>query len=71
VDFLDRGAKPRSVVAEGFLATIFQHELDHLAGTLFVDRIRYVPGKSPISFVEEYSRYHVPSRESDVGELED
>lgn len=71
VDFLDRDAKPRSVVAEGFLATVFQHELDHLAGTLFVDRIRYAPGISPISFIEEYSRYHVPTRESEVGELAD
>jgi peptide deformylase len=25
--------------AEGFLARIFQHEIDHLAGTLFVDRL--------------------------------
>jgi peptide deformylase len=71
VDFLDRDAKPRSIVAEGFLATVFQHELDHLAGTLFVDRIRYAPGESPISFIEEYSRYHVPARDSDVGELAD
>ena len=62
VDYLDRDAKPRTVVAEGFLATVFQHELDHLAGTLFVDRIRYAPGASPISFVEEYARYHVPAR---------
>jgi peptide deformylase len=71
VDFLDREAKPKSIVAEGFLATVFQHELDHLAGTLFVDRIRYKPGDSPISFIEEYSRYHVPARDSDVGELDD
>lgn len=71
VDYLDRDARPRAVVAEGFLATVFQHELDHLAGTLFVDRIRYAPGESPISFVEEYGRYHVPSRDSDVGELAD
>ncbi|MBS1961984.1 MAG: peptide deformylase [Bdellovibrionales bacterium] len=71
VDYLDRDAKPRSVVAEGFLATVFQHELDHLSGTLFVDRIRYAPGESPISFVEEYARYHVPARDSDVGELAD
>lgn len=71
VDFLDRDGIPRQVFAEGFLATIFQHELDHLAGTLFVDRIRYTPGDSPISFIEEYSRYHVPSEDSEVGELAD
>ena len=71
VDFLDRDAKPRFLVAEGFLATVFQHELDHLYGTLFVDRVRYAPGESPISFIEEYSRYHVPAKDSEVGELED
>lgn len=71
VDFLDRDANPRSVIAEDFLATVFQHELDHLAGTLFVDRIRYVPGASPISFVEEYSRHHVPTLGSVIGELAD
>ena len=71
VDFLDREAKPQSIVAEGFLATVFQHELDHLDGTLFVDRIRYSPGASPISFLEEYGRYHVPAPDSEVGELED
>lgn len=58
VDYLDRAGSRQSLVAEDFLATIFQHELDHLAGTLFVDRIRYEPGNSPISFIEEYSRYH-------------
>lgn len=71
VDFLDRDAEPQSIIAEGFLSTVFQHELDHLAGTLFVDRIRYAPGESPISFIEEYSRYHVPAKDSDEGELED
>ena len=72
VDYLDLEAKPRSFVAEGFLATVFQHELDHLAGALFVDRIRYEPGKSPISFLEEYQRYLLPpDKDSDIGELED
>jgi peptide deformylase len=69
VDYLDRDGKKKSVVAEGFLATVFQHELDHLDGVLFVDRIRYEPGKSPISFLEEYGKYHVPDPEGDVGEL--
>jgi peptide deformylase len=71
VDFLDRKGQPKKVVVEGFLATVFQHELDHLAGTLFVDRVRYVPGESPISFTEEYARYHVPAPDSEIGELED
>ena len=30
--------KPVKITAKGFLARIFQHELDHLNGTLFIDR---------------------------------
>ncbi len=71
VDFLDREGVARYLVAEDFLATVFQHELDHLVGTLFVDLIRNVPGETPISFIEEYSRYHVPTADSGVGELAD
>ena len=39
VDYLDQSAKQRSIEAEDFLATVFQHELDHLLGKLFIDRI--------------------------------
>jgi peptide deformylase len=37
--FLDREGKPREVEAEGLLATVLQHEIDHLDGVLFIDRI--------------------------------
>ncbi len=70
IDYLDLNAQPQSIVAEGFLATVFQHELDHLFGTLFVDRVEFAPGTSPISFTEEYSRYHAPGEDDAVGELE-
>ncbi len=71
IDYLDREGNAQTLVAEDFLSTVFQHELDHLAGTLFVDRIRYAPGVSPISFMEEYSRYHVPKEDDEIGELAD
>ena len=71
IDFLDLEAKSQSITAEGFLATVFQHELDHLFGTLFVDRIEYAPGKSPIAFTDEYSKYLTPKEEDDVGELDE
>jgi len=56
VDYVDHEGKPQAIVAEDFLATVFQHELDHLDGVLYVDKI-----KSPdqFSFVEEYQRYHL------------
>ncbi|UNK48513.1 peptide deformylase [Lysobacter sp. S4-A87] len=37
VSFLDRDAKPQTLEAEGLLAVCIQHEMDHLAGKLFVD----------------------------------
>jgi peptide deformylase len=35
---MDLNGKKVKIEAEGLLARIFQHELDHLNGTLFVDR---------------------------------
>ena len=39
VEGVDRDGKPLRVEAEGFLAIVLQHEIDHLNGTLFIDRI--------------------------------
>ena len=35
---LNRHGKPMKIKAEGWLARIFQHEIDHLNGILFTDR---------------------------------
>jgi peptide deformylase len=35
---LNRHGKPVKIKAEGWLARIFQHEIDHLEGVLFTDR---------------------------------
>jgi peptide deformylase len=37
---LDRSGKEHRHEASGLLARAFQHEMDHLDGTLFVDRLR-------------------------------
>jgi peptide deformylase len=39
VRFLDYHGKPQELTAEGLFAVCIQHELDHLEGTLFVDRL--------------------------------
>lgn len=36
---LDRRGNPVEIDAEGFLAIVLQHEIDHLDGILFIDRI--------------------------------
>lgn len=40
VKALDENGKPLRVKAEGFLARIFQHEVDHTNGIVFVDHIK-------------------------------
>jgi len=37
--FVDRDGKPQEILAEGLLATVLQHEIDHLDGVLFIDHI--------------------------------
>ena len=39
VEGVDRNEKPVRIDAEGFLAIVLQHEIDHLNGILFIDRI--------------------------------
>lgn len=39
VEGFDREGKPVHLDAEGLLAIVLQHEIDHLNGTLFIDRI--------------------------------
>ena len=36
---LDQEGKPVEICGEGILATVLQHEIDHLDGILFIDRI--------------------------------
>ena len=36
---LDLDGNPRDLAVEGIVARIFQHEIDHLDGVLFVDRV--------------------------------
>ena len=39
IGYLDETGARRELEAEGLLATCIQHEMDHLDGVLFVDRI--------------------------------
>jgi peptide deformylase len=39
VDALDHRGKPVSIDASGWYARILQHEIDHLHGTLYIDRM--------------------------------
>lgn len=55
VDYIDRDGNPAALEAHGFLATVFQHEFDHLDGILYVDRIEDM---SRFSYEEEFVQFH-------------
>ena len=39
VRYMDLDGKPQEVEADGMLATVLQHEIDHINGVLFIDHI--------------------------------
>jgi peptide deformylase len=39
VRYLDRSGEPQEIQAKGIVATVLQHEIDHLDGVLFIDHI--------------------------------
>jgi peptide deformylase len=53
VECLDERGKPRVIRASGWHARILQHEIDHLGGTLYVDRMR----SRSLCSVDNFSRY--------------
>lgn len=57
VEYLDRAGAPRELVLEGFLATVFQHEFDHLDGVLYIDRLS---DPRLLAYDEEFMRYLAP-----------
>jgi peptide deformylase len=54
VKYLDANGDNQELVAEGFLATVLQHELDHLEGVLYVDRVR---DPKLLSYQEEFEQF--------------
>ncbi len=54
VDYTTRDGTPESLELEGFWATVFQHEFDHLDGVLYIDRLK---DPSMLTFEEEFIRY--------------
>ena len=39
VSYRDEMGRPRTMKADGLMARCIQHEMDHLTGVLFVDRV--------------------------------
>jgi len=54
VTYLDQEGERCEIEAEGFTATVIQHELDHLFGRLYVDRIQ---DRKKLVYEEEYLQF--------------
>jgi peptide deformylase len=52
VDYLDEFGEEKSVVANGWYARILQHEIDHLHGTIYIDKMR----SRSFTSIENFSR---------------
>ena len=53
---LDREGRPQEREGTGLLARAFQHEMDHLDGTLFVDRLRGIKRDLIVSKIRKLTR---------------
>lgn len=60
VKYLDREGRAREILGESFLATVLQHEFDHLDGKLYLDRL---VDPTKLAFEQEFERYWLPNAE--------
>ncbi len=66
VDYLDLDGQPQTIQAEDYLARVFQHEIDHLNGVLFLD---HLPGSVTDEYRKELSALQRQSK-ANLKELE-
>lgn len=57
VQYLDTQAQRHEIELKGFMATVFQHEFDHLDGRLYID---HITDTTKLVFEEELLRYGDP-----------
>ena len=62
MDYLDLEGRPLSLTAGGLLARALQHEVDHLMGTLFIDRMTPEARRSLNPALEEILHKEPPRR---------
>jgi len=50
IEAKDRFGRPQKIQAKGFLARVIQHEIDHLDGILYVDRMKDMNDLETVDF---------------------
>lgn len=63
VTYLNLAGVEQELIADGFLATVLQHELDHLFGVLYIDRIK---DTKLLSYQEEYDEFISPPKDKEI-----
>ncbi len=58
VEYLDEAAERKTVQADGWYARILQHEIDHLHGTLYLDRMHSRTFMSLENFERHWKEMH-------------
>lgn len=64
VNFYDIDGRPQWGVHKSFMATVMQHEIDHLDGVLYIDRITDF---SKMGYIEEFIQYLSPQKAAKSG----
>jgi peptide deformylase len=65
INYTNEFGEQKQFIAENFLATVFQHELDHLFGKLYIDRIT---DTTKISFLDEFTEFNSIKKEDTLEE---
>jgi peptide deformylase len=58
IRYLSPSGEELEMIAEGFLATVIQHEFDHLEGVLYLDKLK---DTKLLSFQAEFENFILPS----------
>ena len=61
VTYLDRDGTPRTMEADGLMATCLQHEIDHLNGVLFIDHISRLKREMVVRRFKKLARDRPPN----------
>ena len=62
VEYLDQRGDPKTIQASGWYARILQHEIDHLNGVIYVDRMR----SRTLSTLDNHNRFWKNRPEAEV-----
>ena len=62
VECFDQDGQKEKFEADGFAATVIQHECDHLIGKLYIDRMKDL---SKLAFNQEFQKYLATGKDED------